>query len=165
MQDRPTFDELLAAIENFLDSEIVPNVPGSRGFHARVSANAIRIIRRELAMEDEHLSAEWRGLDTILGAEPLPADRASLRSELLKRNRALCERIRGGDADEGPFAEQVIAHTRAVVADKLRVQHVEVAAEPAAEENPVEPHALQRFGIEKIPLLAAREPRVERAPQ
>ena len=48
MQDRPTADELLAAIERFLEEEIVPNTPGSRGFHARVAANSIRILRREL---------------------------------------------------------------------------------------------------------------------
>jgi hypothetical protein len=128
MQDRPTFDELLTAIEHFLDNEIVPNVPGSRGFHARVSANAIRIIRRELAMEEEHLTSEWRGLDDLLGAEPLPADRATLRSELLRRNEKLCERIRDGDADEGAFKGQVIAHTRAVVADKLRVTNPDLLA-------------------------------------
>ncbi len=128
MQDRPTFDELLAAIENFLDSEIVPNVPGSRGFHARVSANAIRIIRRELAMEDEHLAAEWHGLDELLGAEPLPSDRATLRSELLRRNEALCGRIRAGDADQSVFAQRVTAHTRGVVANKLRVTNPDLLA-------------------------------------
>ena len=58
MQDRPTYDELLAAVEYFLDIEIVPNVPGARGFHARVAANAIRIVRRELELEDEQLVAE-----------------------------------------------------------------------------------------------------------
>ncbi len=52
MQDRPSYDELLAAVEHFLDTEIVPNVPGSRGFHARVAANAIRIVRRELSSEE-----------------------------------------------------------------------------------------------------------------
>ncbi|MCH7630069.1 MAG: hypothetical protein IH997_15375 [Proteobacteria bacterium] len=68
MQDRPTYDELLAAVEQFLDTEIVPNVPGSRGFHARVAANAIRIVRRELSNEEERLAAEWSGLDAILGS-------------------------------------------------------------------------------------------------
>lgn len=121
MQDRPTFDELLAAIEHFLDTEIVPNVAGSRGFHARVSANAIRIIRRELELEDAQLSAEWEGLDSLLGAEERPSGRSALREGLLRRNRALCERIQAGEADEGAFAERARAHVRAVVSDKLRV--------------------------------------------
>ncbi len=72
MQDRPTIDELLAAVENFLDTEIVPNVPGATGFHGRVAANAIRIVRRELEREDAQLAAEWAGLDAILG----PLERA-----------------------------------------------------------------------------------------
>lgn len=121
MQDRPTFDELLAAVEHFLDTEIVPSVPGSRGFHARVSANAIRMVRRELELEDEQLAAEWQGLDALLGAEPLPPDRAGLRTELQRRNSLLCERIREGEADEGDFHGEVISHVRAVVAAKLLV--------------------------------------------
>ncbi len=121
MQDRPTFDELLAAVEHFLDTEIVPNVPGSRGFHARVSANAIRIVRRELELEDGQLAAEWESLDVLLGPEPVPAGRAILRTELLRRNGLLCERIRTGEADEGDFHAAVISHARAVVTAKLRV--------------------------------------------
>lgn len=128
MQDRPTMDELLAAIEVFLDTEIVPNVPGSRGFHARVSANAIRIVRRELELEDSQLSAEWESLDALLGLEARPEDRAGLRSGLLRRNKALCERIRAGDADEGQFGERVGVHVRAVVSDKLRVTNPDLLA-------------------------------------
>jgi hypothetical protein len=128
MQDRPTYDELLAAIEHFLDTEIVPNVAGARGFHARVSANAIRIIRRELELEDEQLAAEWAGLDGLLGAEAAPAERSALRTRLRERNEALCEKIRGGEADGGDFAARVADHVRAVVKDKLRVTNPELLA-------------------------------------
>ena len=41
MQDRPTYDELLAAVERFLSQEIVPNTEGARRFHARVAPNAV----------------------------------------------------------------------------------------------------------------------------
>ncbi|KKK50539.1 hypothetical protein LCGC14_3124020, partial [marine sediment metagenome] len=53
MQDRPTYDELLAAVERFLSQEIVPNTEGARRFHARVAANVLGIVRRELALEAE----------------------------------------------------------------------------------------------------------------
>jgi len=128
VQDRPTFDELLAAIEHFLDTEIVPNVPGSRGFHARVSANTIRIIRRELALEEEQLTAEWDGLGALLGHAERPVDRATLRAELRSRNEALCQLIRDGDADGGPFAERVRSHVRAVITEKLRVTNPDLLA-------------------------------------
>lgn len=121
MQDRPTYDELLAAVEHFLDAEIVPNMPGSRGFHARVAANAIRIVRRELAAEEDQLDAEWVGLDTLLGAAERPPGRAALRDALRTRNGTLCDRIRSGDADRDPYRAQVVAHVRRTVSDKLSV--------------------------------------------
>ncbi len=121
MQDRPTYDELLAAVEHFLDTEIVPNVPGSRGFHARVSANAIRIVRRELSNEETQLAAEWSGLDAVLGPAERPAGREELRSALRERNEALCTLIRDGDADDGKAAREVFEHVQRTVRDKLTV--------------------------------------------
>jgi hypothetical protein len=131
MQDRPTIDELLAAVEYFLDTEIVPNVPGARGFHGRVAANAIRIVRRELEREDEALAAEWAGLDTLLGPAERPHDRAGLRAALRDRNEALCRLIRGGEAGEGELAAQIQHHVRAVVREKLRVTDPELLARSA----------------------------------
>lgn len=121
MQDRPAFDELLAAVEHFLDTEIVPNVPGARGFHARVAANAIRIVRRELELEDEQLAAEWSGLDSLLGSQPRPEGRTALRSALRERNEAFCKAIRDETADEGSLGTGVFTHVRSTVRDKLRV--------------------------------------------
>ncbi len=121
MQDRPTYDELLASVEHFLDAEIVPNVPGSRGFHARVAANAIRIVRRELSNEEERLAAEWSGLDAVLGASERPAVREELRSALQERNEALCELILGGDAEDGEAERKVFEHVQRTVRDKLTV--------------------------------------------
>ncbi|MBI2914031.1 MAG: hypothetical protein HYY03_08935 [Chloroflexi bacterium] len=121
MQDRPTYDELLAAVERFLDSEILPNVEGSRRFHARVATNVIRIVRRELEREEEALAAEWAGLDALLGHVERPADRAALREAIRARNAGLCERIRRGDADSGPLRAQVLDHMRRTVQEKLRI--------------------------------------------
>ena len=122
MQDRPTYDEMLAAVEHFLDIEIVPSVPGSRGFHARVAANAIRIVRRELQLQEEQLAAEWAGLDELLGrADPSGEGRDALARAIQTRNDELCGRIRRGDADAGPYHGQVLAHVRRTVREKLAV--------------------------------------------
>ena len=121
MQDRPSYDELLAAVEQFLDAEIVPNVPGSRGFHARVAANAIRIVRRELSSEEDQLAAEWSGLDALLSPADRPAGREDMRTALRERNEALCKLIRGGDADDGEAAVKVFEHVQRTVRDKLTV--------------------------------------------
>ena len=123
MQDRPSSDELLAAVERFLDSEIVPNVQGSRGFHARVAANSIRIVRREHEMEEEHLAAEWAGLDQLLGTMEPPDGRTALRAALPARNGELCERIRRGEMDAGSDQERVVEHVRRTVRDKLTVSN------------------------------------------
>jgi hypothetical protein len=117
MQDRPTTDELLAFIERFLDDEIVPNTPGSRGFHARVAANALRIVRRELQQEEPSLAAEWAGLVALLGPAERPPESAAFAEALRARNQELCERIRRGEADESA----VLQHLRRTIADKLRI--------------------------------------------
>ena len=121
MQDRPTYDELLAAIERFLEDDVMPNSEGARRFHARVAANSLRIIRRELASEEEQLAAEWEGLDALLGAADRPGDRVALREAIGDRSAALCDRIASGDADSGAFREAVHRHVRRTVRDKLLV--------------------------------------------
>lgn len=121
MQDRPNYDELLAAVERFLDDEIVAKSQGARRFHGRVAANVIRIVRRELDHEDEQLAREWGGLDDLLGTSERPNRRSALRDALSGRNEELCERILRGDADTGPFRQAVLDHTRQTVSDKLLV--------------------------------------------
>ncbi len=123
MQDRPTYDELLAAVERFLSQEIVPNSEGARRFHARVAATVLGIVRRELAREEEQLAAEWAGLDGLLKAAEPPEDRVALREALGARTADLCERIRAGEADAGPFREAVIGQVRRTIRDKLLVSN------------------------------------------
>ncbi len=121
MQDRPTFDELLAAVERWLDEQVVARGEGALRYQGRVAANVIRIVRRELEHEDEQLAREWEGLDGLLGASERPGTRSSLREALALRNETLCARIRAGDADEGPFRDTVLSHLRQTVRDKLAV--------------------------------------------
>lgn len=123
MQDRPSAIELLKAVERFLDEEIVPNTQGTRQFHARVAANVMRILAREWEREEAQLDAEWAGLDELLGPEPRPSSREALRAAIGRRTAELCERIRAGEADEGPFRDRVVAHVRQTVRDKLLVNN------------------------------------------
>jgi hypothetical protein len=116
MQDRPTQDELLAAVERFLRDEVMPNIAGARAFHARVAANAIGIVRRELELEDEQLAREWAGLDALLGPAALPTSRTVLRDAIARRNAQLCDRIRGGDVSDA-----FVTHVTQTVRDKLLV--------------------------------------------
>jgi hypothetical protein len=59
MQDPPTVTELLEATASFLREVAVPQLSGHASFHARVAANALDIVKRELelrptAERDEH---------------------------------------------------------------------------------------------------------------
>jgi len=121
MNDRPTAAELLVAVERFLEESAVPALEGPAKYHARVAANVVRIVARELATEDEHLAREWDGLATLLGDAPKPAARAALGDAIRTRNEELVRRIRAGDADAGAWREALIAHLSRVVADKLDV--------------------------------------------
>src|SRR5262245_11532698 len=121
MQDRPTLAELLDAVRGFLEQDAIGALEGTAKFHARVAANVLAIAARELELEPVQLAAEWQRLEALLGAAPVPSDLAALREELRSRTEALCERIRRGDADDGPFRDAVFAHVRATVREKLAV--------------------------------------------
>jgi hypothetical protein len=129
MQDRPTYDELLEAVAGYLRDDVMPNTQGRLSFHARVAMNVVEMLRRELAMMEEHLSREWDGLDHLLGVEPMPPRLASIREALERRNGELCERIRKGEADEGPWRLAVLRHLRTVTLDKLEVSNPALAEE------------------------------------
>ncbi len=45
---RPTAAELVAAVADFLETDVRESTTGRVNFHARVAANALRIVEREL---------------------------------------------------------------------------------------------------------------------
>ena len=121
MNDRPTAAELLAAVERFLEESAVPALEGPAKYHARVAANVVRIVARELATADVHRAREWEGLAGLLGAVPEPGPRDALDATIRARNEELVRRIRAGEADAGSWREALLAHLSRVVADKLDV--------------------------------------------
>ena len=122
MQDRPSMRELLDAVRAFLEEDVVPALEGPRQFHARVAANVLAIVGRELAGEEASLLAEWQRLARLTGGASEPPPRLeALRAAVREGTAALAERIRRGDADAGPFRDAVRAHVRATVEDKLGV--------------------------------------------
>jgi hypothetical protein len=48
LHGRPTAAELVAAVADFLDGEVRDNTTGAVSFHARVAANVLRTVEREL---------------------------------------------------------------------------------------------------------------------
>lgn len=133
MNDRPTGVELLRAVEHFLETEAVPGLEGVRRYHARVAANVVAVVAREIETEEAHLRGEWERLGDLLGAEDdPPAEREALREGVRARNESLTERIRAGEADAGEWRSAVLAHLRRTVAEKLEVARPPRSAGPAA---------------------------------
>jgi len=125
MQDRPTIYELLRSVQRFLSDEIVPATEGRRQFLARVAANAIGLVERELENESVHARREWAGCDELLGTAPMPGERAAVADAVRSRNDLLCARIRAGDYDaESPQRAALLRHVRQTVHDKLEVTNL-----------------------------------------
>jgi len=83
MREQPSVLELIDAVAQFLRQEAAPHLDGRTGFHARVAANALDIVRREIAAGPAAAAAESARLAALLGHQ---GDGESL-------NRELCERI------------------------------------------------------------------------
>jgi hypothetical protein len=51
LHGRPTAAELVAAVAEFLETDVRESTAGQVNFHARVAANVLRIVERELLAE------------------------------------------------------------------------------------------------------------------
>jgi hypothetical protein len=120
-------NELLQAVERFLEREVVPSLEGPKQYHARVAANLMRILAREIELGERFACDEWKRLDELSGeAEPLPPTRAEREEGIRRRTGSLCDRIRRGDADTGPWRSRVLAHVRRTVEEKLEIAKPEM---------------------------------------
>lgn len=123
MQDRPTACELLRAVREFLEADVLPGLEGRRRFHGLVAANVLAIVERELGAEEAQLEAQWARLAALPGMEAggLPRGTAALRDHVRALETRLVERIRAGEADAGPLGTAVRAHVRTTVEEKLAI--------------------------------------------
>jgi len=108
MQDPPTVTELLDASAAFLRDVAVPQLSGHASSHARVAANALDLIKRELELRPAAERNEHTRLQSLLHTE----------GSLDELNALLSRRIAAGDLDlQTPgVAEHLWATTLAKVA-------------------------------------------------
>jgi hypothetical protein len=103
LHGRPTAAELVAAVAEFLETDVRESTAGQVNFHARVAANVLRIVERELLTEscdDATAALADLGFD----------DEAQLAAA-----------IRSGDLDER--SEQLRSALRTLVSHRLSVAH------------------------------------------
>jgi hypothetical protein len=100
---RPLAAELVAAVAEFLETDVRTATSGQVKFHSHVAANALRIVERELLDESE---AESRAALTGLG---------------FPDEEQLAAAIRAGELDER--AAEVLSGLRTLVRNRLAVAH------------------------------------------
>src|SRR5437867_13055110 len=89
MMDQPSIRELVDAVREFLETKAMLELKGHTAFHARVAANALGIVSRQLEGSAAADAAELHRLQELLGGD----------GSLEELNRMLCEAIRSGAVD------------------------------------------------------------------
>ncbi|UCF92142.1 MAG: hypothetical protein JSW39_28400 [Desulfobacterales bacterium] len=109
--DRPTIEELVEAVREFLQDQITPVVEGRTAFHTRVAINVLAVVERELKHGPRLYGAEQERLRRLLHQE----------GRLSELNAELCRRIREGELD--CQNEALIAHLRQTVVGRLAIDN------------------------------------------
>jgi hypothetical protein len=84
--DQPSILEIVDVVRDFLEKRAMPELKGHTAFHARVAANALGIVSRELKLGPQSMAEEKTRLAQLLGHDGALED----------LNRELCKRIRDG---------------------------------------------------------------------
>ena len=108
-QDRPRAAELVQAVREFLENDVMAATEGRVQFHTRVAVNALGMIERELTDGAAFAAAERARAVALLGHD---GDGHELERELAAG-------IRAGTLDDR--IDAVRGHVRATVREKLLV--------------------------------------------
>jgi len=110
MHDRPDASELLAAIADLLEREVMPALAGGLEYRVRVAANLARILERETRLGPATLAREQVLLEELVG----PGE------SVLALNARLAARLRSGDTDPD-FERRALAALREIARAKLAI--------------------------------------------
>jgi hypothetical protein len=109
MMDQPSALEIVTVVREFLEQKVMPELKGHSAFHARVAANALGIVARELEIGPKANAEELARLKAILGID----------GSLMELNREFSTRIRSGRISiETPA---VAEHLRLTTLDKIKI--------------------------------------------
>jgi hypothetical protein len=108
-QDRPNAAELVAAVREFLERDVMAATDGRVQFHTRVAVNVLNVVERELKLGPELEPGERARAAALLGHD---GDANALERELATA-------IRSGALDDR--LDEVRAHVRTTVREKLLI--------------------------------------------
>lgn len=108
---RPIAQDLLAIVQEYLDTEISPQVSGVHQFQLKIVSRVLATVRRELELGPGANGDELARLRALLGRD----------GSLETLNAQLAQAIRAGDfAVDDPA---LLAHLRASIEDALRINN------------------------------------------
>jgi hypothetical protein len=119
MQHPPSASQLLTAVAELLNDEVLPVLSGPVQHKARVAASLVSIIEREIRLGPDAQNEEQRLLDeifdlTVSGAADPPEDLYSLRS-------TVATQLRNGAASEPEVHAQVWERLMQIVRADLSI--------------------------------------------
>lgn len=118
MQDEPAPPEILAAVAAFLRDAVAPQATPLIAYQARVAANAVDLVARQLTLAPASDAAELAGLRALLGRDGNLAD----------LNAALAAGLASGDIAAADAAQ----HLRRATLAKLAVDQPKYSGYVAA---------------------------------
>jgi hypothetical protein len=119
-QDRPTAGELVTAVREFLEHDVMAATDGRVQFHTRVAVNVLNIVARELDQADVLARSERLRAASLLGHD----------GDVHTLERELATAIRSGTLDDR--LADVRAHVRATVREKLLIANPAYLPDPPA---------------------------------
>lgn len=120
MQEQPIPAEILATVSSFLRNTAVPRLDGHASFMARVAANAVDLVRRDLELRPASDDAESQRLGGLLGHG----------GSLEALNAELAERIR--DDRIGVDSPELLEHLWQTTLAKVAIDQPNYASYRAA---------------------------------
>lgn len=114
--NRPSRQEILQAVAEYLKEELAPQLSGRQRFQTLIAASLLEIVLREITLDPSAFydSAE---LERLLGPEAQGLESREAAEVLL------CEKIRRGDFDENPARERLLEYLAAEARYKIQVDN------------------------------------------
>ena len=125
MQDQPSPREILGAVAAFLRNAMILHSDPHTAFQARVAANALDLVRRQLELGATGEAEEVKRLQALLGHT----------GTLAELNTALAEALASGA--KGLSTPGVSEHLRATTLEKLQVDQPNYSGYRTALERPL----------------------------
>ena len=116
MTDQPSTVELVQAVRGFIEDHAMTQLTGHAAFHARVAANVLAIVERELIHGADYDKSERERLVDLLKSD----------GDLEALNRELCARIRSGELT--PETPGLVDHLWQTTIDKVSIDQPKYAA-------------------------------------